>query len=68
MDAKPSLSIWLKSWYGQYHFSGAFLVIGVVIIVGLGAFLMQDISTAMDEAELIYARSVRGLDLIGELQ
>jgi PAS domain S-box-containing protein len=51
----------------QYKFSGAVLLIGVVG-VWTGAFLIQDIQRAMEEAQQIYARSVRGLDLIGELQ
>lgn len=50
-----------------HRYSAVFLIVGV-IAVGIGAFLVQDINTAMGEAEQIYDRSVRGLDLIGELQ
>ncbi|MBT5875776.1 MAG: response regulator [Candidatus Latescibacteria bacterium] len=67
MNEKPTLFSKITSLFAQYHFSGAFLLIGVVV-VGMAAFLVLDIRTAMSEAELIYARSVRGLDLIGELQ
>ena len=67
MNANSSFFSKLQSYFTQYHFSGAFLLIGIVII-GMAAFLVQDIRSAMDEAELIYDRSVRGLDLIGELQ
>ena len=51
----------------QHRYSAVFVLIGV-IAVGIGAFLVQDINTAMGEAEQIYDRSVRGLDIIGELQ
>ncbi|MBM3263332.1 MAG: MCP four helix bundle domain-containing protein [candidate division Zixibacteria bacterium] len=67
MDGKSASRGPVVDFLWQYKFFGAFLVIGLVAI-GVGAFLVRDIRQAMTEAQQIYARSVRGLDLIGDLQ
>lgn len=67
MDGKPESRRSLAGYYQTYKLFGVFLLIGFAAIA-VGAFLVRDIRRAMSEAQEIYARSVRGLDMIGELQ
>jgi signal transduction histidine kinase/CheY-like chemotaxis protein len=55
---------------GLFHYSSftlAFMLIGVAV-AGVGVFAFLDLQRASREARQMYAGSVRGLDLIGELQ
>lgn len=67
MDGKSKSQRSVARYYHQYKLFGVFLLIGIAAIA-VGAFLVRDIRRAMAEAQEIYARSVRGLDMIGELQ
>jgi PAS domain S-box-containing protein len=57
----------LKKTYRRYSFTMIFLIIGAVMI-GVGAFVVSDLYEANKDVEQMYDGSVRGLDLIGELQ
>ncbi|HEY7545031.1 MAG TPA: PAS domain-containing protein, partial [Blastocatellia bacterium] len=57
----------LKTVYRRYSSTLLFLLIGVAMI-GVGVFVVKDLYEANQDVEQMYAGSVRGLDLIGELQ
>lgn len=60
--------LWTKlNTHLHNHLTSVFVLMGIIITI-TSAFLVQDIYTAMRDAELVYDRSLRGLDLIGELQ
>jgi PAS domain S-box-containing protein len=44
-----------------------FLVVGAIVFA-VGVFIIQDMNRTSDETQQMYLESVRGLDLIGELQ
>ncbi len=57
----------LKTIYRRYSSALAFILIGAAM-AGVGVFVVKDIYEANQDVEQMYAGSVRGLDLIGELQ
>src|SRR5690348_14065711 len=57
----------IKAFYLRYSFTLAFVLIGVAILC-IGGFVVQDLRHTSEDTQRMYASSIRGLDLIGELQ
>ncbi len=57
----------LRGLTRQPSFTSAFVLIGVIVLC-VGLFVFHDLKRASREARQMYVGSVRGLDLIGELQ
>src|SRR5262249_17741810 len=57
----------LTVFYRKHSFTLAFVLIGVVVI-GVGAIVVNDLGQANREVRQTYGESVGGLDVIGELQ
>jgi PAS domain S-box-containing protein len=56
-----------SAFYRRHNFTMAFVLIAVVVI-GVGAIVVNDLGNANKEVRRTYSESISGLDVIGELQ